>query len=82
MALRGNALTMTVPGQPTWGGELYAIEKLRPRVVFPMHDGGREHQYARWAARADVNALDVPVGIAEAPGHCFLYRAGRLQNCP
>jgi L-ascorbate metabolism protein UlaG (beta-lactamase superfamily) len=67
---------------PTWGGELYAIRILQPRVVFPMHDGGREAQYARWAARPDVAALPVAVGVASMSGQRFLYRRGRLHPAP
>jgi len=67
---------------PTWGGELFAIECLRPRVVFPMHDGGNERQYTRWAARPEVAAPRISVGAAERPGQCFLYRAGHLRCCP
>ncbi|MCG6964706.1 MAG: MBL fold metallo-hydrolase [Acidobacteria bacterium] len=67
---------------PTWGGELYAIRVLRPRVVFPMHDGGREVQYARWASRSEVAAPPIVVGIADRPGRRFLYRNGRLRRAP
>jgi len=67
---------------PTWGGELYAIRLLRPRVVFPMHDGGREVQYARWASRSEVAALPIVVGVADRPGRRFLYRNGRLRPPP
>jgi L-ascorbate metabolism protein UlaG (beta-lactamase superfamily) len=80
--LAGIADRLDIMFTPTWGGELFAIETLHPRVVFPMHDGGHERQYARWAARPDVAALRVRVGVAERPGQCFRVRAGRVDPCP
>jgi len=67
---------------PTWGGETFAIESLRPVAVFPMHSGGREHELARWARRPEVARLGVVFGVAERSGQCFLYQEGRLHPCP
>ena len=33
---------LSIFGSPTYDGELYAIEKFQPRVMFPMHFGSRE----------------------------------------
>lgn len=66
---------------PTWGGEAFAIRELRPRVVFPMHSGGREHEVVRWAHRRDIASLGLVLGVAEQGGRCFFYREGGLESC-
>ena len=33
---------LSIFGSPTYDGELYAIDKFKPRVMLPMHYGGRE----------------------------------------
>ena len=63
---------------PTYGGEVEAIQALKPRVIFPMHDGGNERQYAKFAAKIKTLGLDVSVGAAEKPGARFLYSKGML----
>lgn len=59
---------------PTWGGEYFAIQKLSPRMVFPMHDGGYEHQYAKFAQRVKSQGLKVKVGAAAKRGDVFFYK--------
>ncbi len=61
------------------GGDRYTIERLRPRVVFPMHGGGREHEYAAFAREARRLDLDATFAAAEHPGQVFHYRDGRLD---
>jgi L-ascorbate metabolism protein UlaG (beta-lactamase superfamily) len=63
---------------PTFGGEIEALRTLRPRAVFPMHDGGREHQYSKFAQKIKALGLDVEVGAAEKMGARFLYSKGNL----
>jgi L-ascorbate metabolism protein UlaG (beta-lactamase superfamily) len=65
---------------PTFGGEMDAIRILKPRAVFPMHDGGRERQYAKFAEKAESLGLAVAVGAAEKPGARFFYSKGRLTK--
>lgn len=59
---------------PTWGGEYYAIQRLSPRMVFPMHDGGYEHQYGKFAQKVKSQGLDVEVGAATKRGDVFFYK--------
>jgi L-ascorbate metabolism protein UlaG (beta-lactamase superfamily) len=66
--------TLDIMFTPTWGGELYAIQRLSPNVVFPMHDGGREHQYERFARKVKGIGMPVQVGAASKRGDCFFYR--------
>jgi L-ascorbate metabolism protein UlaG (beta-lactamase superfamily) len=63
---------------PAFGGEIDAIGALKPRVVFPMHDGGNERQYAKFAQKLKSLGLDVEVGVAGKPGSRFFYSGGKL----
>ncbi len=65
---------------PTFGGEMSAIEILKPRAVFPMHDGGREEQYNRIAERLKKAGFEGSVGAASRGGNVFLYSEGRLAS--
>lgn len=46
---------------PTFGGEIDALRALKPRAVFPMHDGGREQQHLKFAEKIKTLGLDVAV---------------------
>jgi L-ascorbate metabolism protein UlaG (beta-lactamase superfamily) len=65
---------------PTWGGEYYTIEKLSPKVVFPMHDGGSERQYKKFAQKTKKRGLKVKVAAATKRGDVFFYSKGKLKN--
>lgn len=64
---------------PTYGGEIDALRVLKPKAVFPMHDGGNERQYALFARKVEALGLDVAVGAAEKPGARFIYSGGKLR---
>jgi L-ascorbate metabolism protein UlaG (beta-lactamase superfamily)/SAM-dependent methyltransferase len=80
--LAGQAPELDLLFTPTFGGEIDAILALKPRVVFPMHDGGRERQYALFAQKVKSLGLDVRVGAAERRGARFLYLQGKLETLP
>jgi len=63
---------------PTFGGEVEALRALKPRAIFPMHDGGSERQYSKFAQKIKALGLDVEAGAAEKPGARFLYLNGKL----
>jgi L-ascorbate metabolism protein UlaG (beta-lactamase superfamily) len=63
---------------PTFGGEIDALKVLRPRAVFPMHDGGNERQYAKFAQKVKSLGLDAVIGVAERAGARFFYSNGKL----
>ena len=63
---------------PTFGGEVDALKLLKPRAVFPMHDGGNERQYAKFAQKVKSLGLDVEVGAADKGGERFFYSKGKL----
>jgi L-ascorbate metabolism protein UlaG (beta-lactamase superfamily) len=65
---------------PTFGGHDYMIEKLKPTYSFPMHDGGRELQYKKFAERAERLKLKTKVIDAEANGDAFLFKDGIIKK--
>jgi L-ascorbate metabolism protein UlaG (beta-lactamase superfamily) len=78
--LAGQAPELDLMFTPTFGGEIDAIRALKPKAVFPMHDGGREHQYAKFAQKVRALGLTVQVGAAHASGARFLYAHGKLEE--
>jgi L-ascorbate metabolism protein UlaG (beta-lactamase superfamily) len=76
--LTGKAPRLDLFFTPSFGGEIEAIQALKPQVVFPMHDGGNERQYAKFARKVKALGLDVEVGVAERAGARFLYAKGTL----
>jgi L-ascorbate metabolism protein UlaG (beta-lactamase superfamily)/precorrin-6B methylase 2 len=80
--LAGQAPELDLMFTPTFGGEIDAIRALKPRVVFPMHDGGRERRYAIFAQKVRSLGLEVQVGAAEGRGVRFLFAQGRLEAYP
>lgn len=55
-------------------GDLYTIEKLKPRVTFPMHRGGGEHLYKKFAQEAAENGAKTRFSCAEKRGDRFFYQ--------
>jgi len=64
---------------PLWGEESFVVSELEPRFTFPMHDVGREHQYAQFAARAEQEELPTQVIAAAATGDHFMLSNGRMR---
>jgi L-ascorbate metabolism protein UlaG (beta-lactamase superfamily) len=50
---------LSIFGGPSYEGELYAIEKLKPRVMVPMHYGSREADAGDFVAVAQAKFPDV-----------------------
>lgn len=61
-------------------GDSYAIEKLSPKVVFPMHSGGNEHVYTRFATEAMAVNVKTDIIAAEFRGDRFLYQDGKITS--
>jgi L-ascorbate metabolism protein UlaG (beta-lactamase superfamily) len=78
--LAGQASRLDLLFTPTFGGETEALRVLKPGAVFPMHDGGRERQYSKFAAKIKALGLDVAVGAAENTGARFLYSGRKLTS--
>lgn len=61
----------------TWGGEAYMVDRLRPRVVFPQHEGGAEYRLRRWAEQGTGAHLNAEVCVVEKRGDRFRYTRGQ-----
>ena len=60
-------------------GDLYTIEKLGPKVTFPMHQGGRERFYKKFAQEALQKGAKTKVYCAEKRGDRFFYQQGKIK---
>lgn len=61
-----------------WGaefnpGDRYTVERLRPRLTIPMHKGGREDFYRRFAAEGKKAGVRTEFFCAGKPGSRRLY---------
>lgn len=56
----------------------YALEKLRPKTMFPMHVGGFEYQYAEFVQKAVQKTAQVKFDYAENRGDTFYYTEGKI----
>lgn len=55
-------------------GDLYTISQLRPRVTLPMHQGGGERFYKKFAQEAKQKGAQTEFFCAEKKGDRFHYR--------
>lgn len=60
-------------------GNLYTIEKLEPKITFPMHQGGGERFYKKFAKEAREKGAKTSVCCAEKRGDRFFYRQGKIK---
>jgi L-ascorbate metabolism protein UlaG (beta-lactamase superfamily) len=60
-------------------GILYALEKLNPDVMFPMHVLGFEYQYEEFARDAGKNTK-TKFACVENKGDYFLYSKGKIKK--
>lgn len=60
-------------------GDLYTIEKLRPKVTFPMHQGGGERFYKKFAQEARQKGAKTKVYCAEIRGDRFFFQGGKIK---
>lgn len=55
----------------TFGGEMHIIETLKPAYTIPMHDGGNERQYAKFAEKLKKRGLQTIALVAKKQGDIF-----------
>lgn len=60
-------------------GDLYTIEKLKPRVTFPMHRGGGERLYKKFAQEATENGAKTKFYCAEKRGDRYFYQSNKMK---
>ncbi len=63
-------------------GTFYAIEKLSPQVVFPMHAGGQEYWYLEFVKEAEKHNFNVTYCYPARGGDKFFYRGGKIEKKP
>ncbi len=61
-------------------GIFYAIEKLRPKVMFPMHAGGKEYLYKEFAQEAEKKNLKTKVCYCLNRGDELIYQNGEIKK--
>lgn len=76
--LAGQAPRLDLFFFPLFGGEIEEFRVLKPRAAFPMHEGGNEQEYFKFAEKVKALGLDVTVGTARKSGDRFLYSGGKL----
>jgi L-ascorbate metabolism protein UlaG (beta-lactamase superfamily) len=69
---------LSIFGSPTYDGELYAIDKLKPLVMMPMHYGGRESSAERFVTLARLKFPKTEFWYPLNKGDRFLYKKGKI----
>lgn len=60
-------------------GDLYTVQKLMPKVTFPMHKGWREHEYEEFASETEGKNMQTRIVCASKRGDKFVYRGGGIE---
>lgn len=60
-------------------GDLYTMDKLGPKATFPMHQGGGERFYKKFAKEAREKGAKSSVYCAEKRGDRFFYQQGKIK---
>jgi len=61
-------------------GNRTTIDRLQPRVIFPMHVGWTGYFYRRFATWARETGISTPLGIADQPGDRFRVTAEGVEQ--
>jgi len=61
-------------------GIYYSVDKLNPKVLFPMHSGGSEYRYLEFAQDAKANNCTAKICCAKASGDRYVYRKGSIKE--
>ncbi len=69
---------LSIFGSPTYDGELYAIDKFKPRVLLPMHYGGRESDAERFVSLARLKFPKTKFWYPLKQGDRFLCKKGEI----
>jgi len=62
-----------------YNGVYYAIEKMNPKLVLPMHGLGREYQYEEFAEEAGKKGYDAKYACAANKGDRFFYPSVKIS---
>ncbi len=88
--LAGRALSIDMAFVPITGcgfrdpeavekGTYYFLEKISPKVMFPMHGADNEYLYTEFAQKAEKRDLSTYFCCAENRGDHFLYSEDRIK---
>jgi len=69
---------LSIFGSPTYDGELYAVEKFKPRVMLPMHYWGREPDAEGFVNLARSKFPKTKFWYPLNKGDRFLYKKGEI----
>ncbi len=69
---------LSIFGSPTYEGELYAVEKFKPRVMLPMHYGAREARAKEFVTIAQTKYSKTKFWYPLKQGDSFLYKNGDI----
>jgi hypothetical protein len=58
---------------------MYTMEKLGPNATFPMHQGGGERFYKKFAQEAQQKGARTQVVCATKQGDRFFYQGGKIK---
>lgn len=75
---RFDLVFLSVFGSPTYEGELYAIEKFKPKIMLPMHYGGRENSAEKFVILARSRIKDVYFWFPQERGDRILFQNGKI----
>ena len=71
---------LSIFGSPTFDGELYAIDKFKPRVIMPMHYFGREADAEGFVSLAISKFPKTTFWYPLKKGDSFIYKNGEIKN--
>lgn len=69
---------LSIFGVPTYDGELYSIDRFKPRVMLPMHYGGFESMAERFVTLARSKFPETKFWYPLNKGDRFLYKKGGI----
>jgi len=61
-------------------GIYYSVDKLHPKVLFPVHSSRAEYRYAEFAQDAAKSGCEAKTFCARASGDRYLYRKGKVEE--
>jgi ankyrin repeat protein/L-ascorbate metabolism protein UlaG (beta-lactamase superfamily) len=65
--------------ETVYAGNIYTMDKLKTKIVFPMHAGGSETLYARFAETVK-DKVKARIICAENRGDHFTYKRGKIKK--
>jgi L-ascorbate metabolism protein UlaG (beta-lactamase superfamily) len=69
---------LSIFGGPTYEGELYAIDKFKPRLMLPMHTWGTESMAEEFVTLARSTFPKIGFWYPLNKGDSFLYKKGKI----